>query len=586
MATRPSFPTIWITKPAKCTGMHRCLQTSDTLLSIFELFLEIPDDWEGVPPGFESLSSLAQTCKAFQDPAIRTLWRDIPGLYVIACLFPEKSLKLDRAKRYIPASEPLDFEAFIARLSVYRHYVKSIGYSSPNIESEYTPESLHSGLLFLLLECTRIPTPLFPNAHHVTIPCLKDLPMVSWFYPPLVLGPSIRSISLHTDDVMVERKSPAAGWHPKGDARQWDVIESALLRTAPKLHSFSIDVPELEAGSELLERPQIDRIVQHLSIPVTKIVLPNVLISHASLVVLGSLPMLSFLDIVLGEKSQKVAESQNGSTLHFSSLDTLRVTVLNKVNKADFLAQLCGPVLRKCTISISRLLDEDEEIPLDDILDPFFQQDRQPLTHLTLSNDTANTVDWCLVPFRITARTLRLLSRCSSLTNLYVGHAALRDKITDEDLARAFSCWGRLESFSLMVEDRCDPDNHLLTAKGVYEAVKACSSLHRLVLPCDFRAVPSNLQGDGEPHRSLKRWNVCGSPIGTANDVGLWLKARFPGLQTLEFDNYPRSLISPVTAPSYDIWPRHQEGLITLTQWILVRRVLHGETRANTELDR
>ncbi|KAH6905499.1 hypothetical protein BKA70DRAFT_1565107 [Coprinopsis sp. MPI-PUGE-AT-0042] len=567
--------------------MHRCLQNPDVLLNIFEsLSRPLNDDChcKVLPAGFAALASLARTCKIFQTPAIRALWKEIPGLYVIAYLFPRKSVKMDRAKRYSLVL-PLDFDAFSGRLSVYRPYVKVIWGNVPKCE-DHTTKSLHSSFLFLLLECTSVPTPLFPHAHHVIIPCLTDAPMLSLFYPPLVLGPSVCSIILNTDDDMVEMASSPGIWHPSGDERQWEVVQSVLLRGAPRLHSFAIYIAEMEAVTEFLERPQIDLIVQRLSIHVTNIDLSTVAISSATIIVLSSLPVLSSLNMVIGKKNCRLAEFQHPSTLQFPSLNTLRVVLLEELDRTEFLAGLCAPLLQKCTICVHMQPDnEDVQLPLDGILGHFFQRERKPLTRLIIRSQTANRVTKSMAPFEVTVRTMRYLSKCPKLITLTIGCFAfsLQDPVTDNDLIQAFSCWKKLEFFD-MNSHALDPLGLLLTPEGVRKAIKACPSLYRLALPCDFRVIP-NSNDDSEPHPSLERWNVYNSPIDSATDVGHWLDSNFPLLEDLEFKTFPRDLLLDSRFKNPNIWRNHKEDLITLAQWIQVPRIILEGAESDTKVD-
>lgn len=172
------------------------------------------------------------------------------------------------------------------------------------------PKSLHTNILLLLLECfTIVPAPLFPNVSQVTIPCFKEFPMVSLFYPALVLGPSVRSIILVTDDSMDEKADSPGTWHPTTDETQWDLLESAMLRVAPQLRGLCIQMPDMNAGSQPLERPHLDRIAHHLSALLTNIDLSAVIVLPTTIMALASLPALSVLAIALAEKNSKLHQN-------------------------------------------------------------------------------------------------------------------------------------------------------------------------------------------------------------------------------------------------------------------------------------
>ncbi|KAH6905503.1 hypothetical protein BKA70DRAFT_504681 [Coprinopsis sp. MPI-PUGE-AT-0042] len=566
--------------------MHRCLQTPDILSTIFESFSAAPiEPYDDLPPGFASLASLARTCKTFQVPAIRALWRDIPGIYVIACLFQPQALVLDNENRYdVSRSSPIDFGAFTARLSVYRHYVKSIGYPRTPEEGP-TPKSLHTSVLYLLMECPIVSNPLFPNVYHVTIPCFKDSPLVSLFYPRLILGPSVRSLNLDTDDVMLEKADSPGEWYPDGDATQWDVIESALMQAAPTLCRLCIQMPERNAVAQPLERLHADRIVQHLSPSLTNIDLSAVIVMPATMMVIASLPTLAALAVALSDKNSQLVEDDHPLSLQFPALTSLRIVLEEDLDKHDFVARLDAPVMRNCAIAFRLVLDENEDCPVDTILNSFFQRTRQSLTHFAIDNQTADQYDWSIHSLKITPNILTQLSRCPNLAHLTVGPLAVLGQITDEDLLSAFSCWPKLETVCFSI-GRCDPESLSLTAKGVYEAAKACPRLHYLALPCDFRVL-SDASQDAELNHVLKIWSVCNSPIKSGTNVGLWLKSRFAGLQHLMFSNYARDLVFNSVALGFgNPWPSHKGDLIELTEWIQVQRVLREGSVNGMVVDR
>jgi F-box-like len=64
----------------KPIGMHRCLYIPEILDVIFSLF---DGRWEA-----DTLARLSRTCRAFHDPAIRLLWRHLPGFEPIVTLLP------------------------------------------------------------------------------------------------------------------------------------------------------------------------------------------------------------------------------------------------------------------------------------------------------------------------------------------------------------------------------------------------------------------------------------------------------------------------------------------------------------------
>ncbi|KAH6905504.1 hypothetical protein BKA70DRAFT_1565112 [Coprinopsis sp. MPI-PUGE-AT-0042] len=549
--------------------MHRCIQTPDILLNIFEAFLG-DSTQENPLLGLSPLASLAQTCRTFHGLAIRTLWKEIPGLYVIAYLFPRGFITINSERSYcLPPAHSSNFEAFSARLAVYRPYVKSIGYNRAKIH-DYKARSLHSSLLFLLLESSSVPTPLFPNVHHITIPCIQNLPMVSLLYPDLVLGPSVRSIILDTDDGMIEINSSLLPI-PKGSTIQWDVIEATLVRAAPSLQSFAIKGPLLDGAFHLLERPHIDNIVRHLASPLTSIDISTVSVSPVIIKHLSRLPWLSSLTIAIGERNGQPVEAQQPSTLAFPSLDALRVVCLGYLRGCSFLVNLVAPVLRRCTLSI--LFEEEGRSSIEATLEPFLQRSRRSLKHLTINNENAFQLGYDTMSLIVPAKALEHLSRCPNLISLDVSPFAILDKLSDSDLASAFSCWPKLEVFHLHTDRKFVPFNLSFTAGGVYRAAKSCPNLRSLVLPCDFCLIP-DVNDDDKPHLSLKIWDVCNSPIGSASRAGAWLRSNFPALQAIKCSDEFRGLaINPENRGCYT-WANYQQEIFMLSQWVITNKYL------------
>ncbi|KAH6912234.1 hypothetical protein BKA70DRAFT_1267054 [Coprinopsis sp. MPI-PUGE-AT-0042] len=66
----------------KQAGMHRCLCIPEILDVIFSSF----DGWWRSTN--RTLAMLARTCRAFYEPAIRALWRRLPGFEPIVKLLP------------------------------------------------------------------------------------------------------------------------------------------------------------------------------------------------------------------------------------------------------------------------------------------------------------------------------------------------------------------------------------------------------------------------------------------------------------------------------------------------------------------
>jgi hypothetical protein len=445
----------------------------------------------------------------------------------------------------------------------------------------------------MLLENASVPTPIFPNAKCVALPCFKTLPLLSLLYLPLILGPSITSVILDTDGLMLEKMDSPGNWYLNGDARQWDVVESALLGVAPQLHDFSIRLPAPEemVMNRRLEIPQVDSIVRHLSVALTEIYISSVLVSQATIVALGSLPVLSSFEVALGARNDRRGEAQQPLTLPFASLTTLLVVFEDELDRSDFLSSVEAPLLQELTVIFGMLFDHEghEEIVPDHILGSFFQCNRDSLTEFAMHSESTNIIDWAMLNIRVTTRTLQLLSRCQNLTKITVDLVSSREKdVGDDDLVQAFSCWPKLEVFFCRFSGY-HPETPAFTARGVFEATKACPHLFSLHLSCDFRVIPDMTQ-DHEPNHVLKAWQVDSSPIECSTAVASWLERHFPELEDLDYSRFPRTYLLDAASKGQDIWPTHKEPLIVLTSWIQVERKVRqgegcrvgGDTRCHT----
>lgn len=92
-------------RPHRALGMHRCLQVFEVISQIFsEIDGHVYDTRMRYPTrirhreaaALRTLAGLARTCRAFKEPALDVLWREIPDLFVlIKHLMPEELLRYD-----------------------------------------------------------------------------------------------------------------------------------------------------------------------------------------------------------------------------------------------------------------------------------------------------------------------------------------------------------------------------------------------------------------------------------------------------------------------------------------------------------
>ncbi|KAI0720026.1 hypothetical protein C8T65DRAFT_706038 [Cerioporus squamosus] len=152
------------------------LRDADTTQKLLEAILETPG-------GRRSVSRLARTCKAFKEPALNVLWRDLDSLTPLLGLFPSTLLR--RARRPgLGLTKPPEKNDWV-RVLAYGTRVKSIGYveSSANVAPSILP----------MLEEHRPATYILPNLTSLTwkVETAANLERCRMF-----LGPHVESVTL------------------------------------------------------------------------------------------------------------------------------------------------------------------------------------------------------------------------------------------------------------------------------------------------------------------------------------------------------------------------------------------------------
>jgi hypothetical protein len=96
----------------------------------------------------------------------------------------------------LKSKAPMECSSIARRLKFYGTFVRKITYSKK--------KRLHPQTLAFLNEGTEFPNPLFPNATDVILPCSSARFLESVFYPPVVLSPAVRSVTVFTDEIKVK----------------------------------------------------------------------------------------------------------------------------------------------------------------------------------------------------------------------------------------------------------------------------------------------------------------------------------------------------------------------------------------------
>ncbi|OCH94728.1 hypothetical protein OBBRIDRAFT_788977 [Obba rivulosa] len=127
------------------------LRDADATTKLLEAILDTPG-------GRRSLARLARTCKAFKEPALDLLWRDLDSITPLIGLFPNTLLKRARRPGLGQAKnpEPAEWERVLA----YGERVRSISYIE--IKGDVSPS------IFPMFEESRPQTYILPNLTSLT----------------------------------------------------------------------------------------------------------------------------------------------------------------------------------------------------------------------------------------------------------------------------------------------------------------------------------------------------------------------------------------------------------------------------------
>ncbi|KAH6905490.1 hypothetical protein BKA70DRAFT_1565098 [Coprinopsis sp. MPI-PUGE-AT-0042] len=368
------------------------------------------------------------------------------------------------------------------------------------------------------------------------------------------------------------------GIQPNGYAEQWDGVRGRVLPFLPSLQSFSIKGPEFEEVFRLLLRPHIDDMLLQLSAPVTNIDIASVSIHHSTILALSRLPQVTKLSLSLGLRDDPIAEGHNGRPLAFPALTEIEVNITEEERGNIFLGQLCAPSLATCTMSF-KLPSRTSNLPIESFLSAFSQHDRQNLTHILIDDCFADNWNTGTFSFIVTYQGLQCLSSCRRLVSIDVFPSTCSDPIADNELASAFSSWPKLEELHLRKHDEDTiPDGLQLTAGGVCKALTSCPSLRSLTLPCNFQKLLNSSEDDIKAHPCLESWNVLYSPISAGRTVGLWIKAQFPALRSVDYMGPPQWCARSSTDDDEDVWNAFGGTVfVALDQWTDVAQVLREE---------
>ncbi|EAU86994.1 hypothetical protein CC1G_08465 [Coprinopsis cinerea okayama7 len=488
------------------------------MTSASDRFLEVPELKQTVSENLAAdnkLGTLANLAgvSAFHHAAIRELWRDIPGLWVISKMFPYghvEAIQKDDGKRLVIRDfYDIAFESLVARLQHYTPFVNSIRYSPDDPLWEHTA-------LIRLSENPSTPYPLFPNLRRAILPLFNRRPKETIFYTSLVLPPnSVRSIQIVSDDVY--EYGPAFLNPDTTGARRWFVRK--LVEAATSLTRLGIlirrgrmeptpEYPIMLLPDFLLNLPSTS--------PLRCLQISHLDVTGASLRALGRLENLETLTITLSRDSlNDIGPSEQWT---YPAMKTLTImSVLTTTNTCtNFFNDARAPKVSDITI----LQSVEEDIGLDRMLTAIAHS----ASPTNLTSITIREIDY---------ETLQPLSPFTRLNRIEVSPFIAPDGFGDAELWEALSHWPQLEHLTLDHHDVINPPPSPFTLLGIHAASQQCPKLAYLALSCQGEDVPGN--DKVPPHPSLTFWNLEVSSIKSGNRVGVWMCRAFPRLQTAEY---------------------------------------------------
>ncbi|EAU91856.2 hypothetical protein CC1G_04623 [Coprinopsis cinerea okayama7 len=549
----------------------RALQTQELLELIFQQLWDVEDRESEIRRRSYrgTLPALARTCRTFYDPAIRVLWKRIPGLSVLTHLFPQDDFTIeDNKKIFFKRTEFLQDTAFRQRFRTYAVLVKHISYR------HFTRFSMHFSALNHLATKVSVSGPLFHNAVSVVLPCYSTRPMEAMFYPAVVLGPFVRNVLIYTDGAVEPGENIAASRILGGP-----LTKAMLDRLHPYAANFTDFAVQLIDRKAIKCIPGIDSLCTQLSACLRRVELTQFVLSPD---VLFAISQLGGLEVFLlsVDTPDRPTPIRPPAPLLFPALTHLHVEVLTMDAGQDFLRRLQAPSLTSLYLEFwlpdddDHDDDEDLALPLRD-LKPIFSVLSGRHAAPKLSSIEVDVGEFNRDAFVIKGPTLLPIVEFKDLTSITI-HRCACVELDDANLLQLFSSWPKLVEFIFE-----PPELHTsviyrkkLTLEGLHNALQRCPNLARLSLACDARRVPP---AKGVPHQCLKVWDVGFSPIQSGRAVGEWLRQFYPRLEAASLEYFSHFASGLETIKDEKGIPEHElEKVLMINRWNDVVSVLRG----------
>ncbi|EAU86995.2 hypothetical protein CC1G_08466 [Coprinopsis cinerea okayama7 len=533
-----------------------------------------------------TLAALAATNQLLFGSAIRSLWKEIPSLWVIVGMFPKGCFAVAGNLKELTIGSSSGIPAGLQRLQRYAPFVKEIKY--PNKHSDRRVRFLPWNFVALHQLAQAAPMPLFPNVESVSLPLIHKEHLNSIFYPALVLSTSsVRSVTIVSDEV-----------HDLGlidferDASREDSPHSLALvsRLVDVAHSITeLKVQSLITGEvDELHRPTpaLNRLFPLLpstsSIRVLDIT--HLKVTGASLQELTRLNRLEELKVSLPVSSSlhEALLNDDQFVLTFSALTSLSIFCNHPTTEQAtelcilFFTALRAPKLDRIRLS---LLAELNEVNLDGVFGAIATH-TQPvaLSSITVGSTSvqmlAEAFGGNISGF---STSLQPLAAFTNLKSLEIFPYTSSPTLRNAELINAMSNWANLERLFLKTHSLDHPiTNSQLTLSGIYAAVQHCPKLSHLILSCQATDVPAVAF---PAHHSLRYWDFGTSTITSGNAVGRWMRDAFPCLRQVKYFEAMCGALDSNDAMDNGWVQEFPDCLALISHWTDVSRIVAKEPR-------
>ncbi|KAH6905487.1 hypothetical protein BKA70DRAFT_1565095 [Coprinopsis sp. MPI-PUGE-AT-0042] len=600
--------------------MHRCLAVLEVVGLIFDELGNARGEHGRCP----TLANLAHVCKTFHGPAMKSLWREIPGISVIVHLFPPGTFAKRGGFLLLNNRDSMRFQIspeVAACIRRHTMYVKKLRFC------ENVPR-LHYTALAYLNHAPGRPKQLFPRAEEVHLPAFADHPMEAVFYPVLVLGPSVRKVTVVVQQEVFSTYADC-GLEAEPEGAQWTALAQRLTELTPNLTSFDIlrsglcdvfeNYPPGPVGT-IGFKPTLQAFFVSLGSSLQSLDIALLGLSATSMIFLGHLQRLHTLKIGIGHSTRQSFFSVPATTNHLtlSALTDLTIVTNSHETCSKALSLLAIPHLTTLVLEV----EMGGAVHPRDLLLPL----QQTGSHSRLSSISIYEVkndyevdaeqswwervmlDGVYSWFEVDDRDLQVLSSFHQLSSLSISPCNTHG-VSDEALRSLVMGCPDLRRLHLR-DDTMRPRSPTLTFEGVHAALQIAQRMEELTLR--FDATTPNLlssidtfssmdlvaeshngapdstyqsssvgstqsQASSESH--LRSLDVCTSPLSSSCLFKTWLACCHPLVKELHYFKALRegmeAMYDPVT---------YRDGRSRIRSDKV--RLLESQIRAATMFDR